>query len=387
MATMKTKVANKGLKNSLGQAKPKPEITARDLKKQLTKSLTYQIWKSWDIVANTKSILASARPDPQTQVLELLRALAMGWVVLAHGFSMRGLGASLGMFDKQFLIGMGDSWLTTFIETGFYAVDIFLFLGGFVCIISMKRPIETFASDHFFNYWKFVFVYAFLVVKRYVRILPAYLIAALWIRGISSNLDNGPTNTANVCGTQLAFWNLFNFFEIPNMMGVGDDAMCMGWAWYINIDFQLYLTVPIIMLVHMLNKWAGIGLTSCLIVGSLIYSWLKASEMSVKYVMDENFFKLYYNDPISRACVYHAGCLLSQFRLKPISMNVSATKSKSPAQPATPGRPKTRKVENFSITDTSDLKKTTLAYNVLPTETQDSQGKIKQREKSRIVKH
>jgi hypothetical protein len=100
MATMKTKVANKGLKNSLGQAKPKPEITARDLKKQLTKSLTYQIWKSWDIVANTKSILASARPDPQTQVLELLRALAMGWVVLAHGFSMRGLGASLGMFDK-----------------------------------------------------------------------------------------------------------------------------------------------------------------------------------------------------------------------------------------------------------------------------------------------
>jgi hypothetical protein len=187
MATMKTKGASKGPKNSPAQAKPKPEIPAKDLKKQLTKTMTYQIWKSWDIVAITKSILASARLDPKTQVFELLRALAMGWVVLAHGFYMPSLGASLSMYDKHSLVARGNSWLTTFVETGFYAVDIFLFLGGFVCIISMKRPSEKFASDHFFTYWKFVFVYAFLVLKRYVRILPAYLLAALWIRGIFSN--------------------------------------------------------------------------------------------------------------------------------------------------------------------------------------------------------
>jgi Zn-dependent M16 (insulinase) family peptidase len=119
----------------------------------------------------------------------------------------------------------------------------------------------------------------------------------------------------------------------------------------------------------------------------MIYTWLKASEMSVKYVLDENFFKHYYNDPISRACVYHAGCLLSQFRLKQIPMNVSGAKPATPAQPTNPGRPKTRKVENFSKTDHSDLKKTTLAINVLPTQTQDSQKQLKQQKQAGFVKH
>jgi peptidoglycan/LPS O-acetylase OafA/YrhL len=70
-----------------------------------------------------------------------------------------------------------NDWNLTFMQQGFYAVDFFLFMGGYVGIISLKRIVFDFKNQ---PRWKLPILYIFLFVKRYARILPTMGVVILF---------------------------------------------------------------------------------------------------------------------------------------------------------------------------------------------------------------
>jgi peptidoglycan/LPS O-acetylase OafA/YrhL len=64
----------------------------------------------------------------------------------------------------------------TFIQHGFYAVDFFFFIGGYVAILSMKRIVADYKGAPI---WKLPLLYVFLLVKRYARLMPMITLTVL----------------------------------------------------------------------------------------------------------------------------------------------------------------------------------------------------------------
>ena len=121
-----------------------------------------QIVAPFDVINRWKSITVSKRPGALSGAFDLVRLLSMGWVVMAHQFSQRSAGS-----ESQIDIGgtarfERDSWNITFIEHGFYAVDFFLFMGGYVAIISLKRLTTDFRNS---PKWKLPVLYIFIVIN------------------------------------------------------------------------------------------------------------------------------------------------------------------------------------------------------------------------------
>ena len=62
---------------------------------------------------------------------------------------------------------------------------------------------------------------------------------------------------------------------IDNLMDhAKEGGYCFGWGWYMANDMQFFLITPFLLLLYSKNKYAGLGLMSLLLVGSLLASWI-----------------------------------------------------------------------------------------------------------------
>lgn len=137
-----------------------------------------QILQSFDIISNTSSILESKRISSGTQVFELLRMISLMWVILGHTIleMMNNWNRNKGA-DPMFQQSLAGNWFISFCCCGLFAVDFFLFIGGYVSILATKRYFVEIKDQPI---WKYPILYIFLLVKRYVRIMPCLAIMALF---------------------------------------------------------------------------------------------------------------------------------------------------------------------------------------------------------------
>jgi hypothetical protein len=126
---------------------------------------------SWSPIVNFKKLVTVKQGgDQRLSVLNGVRVLSIGWVIVGHGFGFAALGAvknigtfSLLMNDKTFAI----------IPGGYYAVDSFFFLSGFLTFYIMTSklyskggflgPIKTFLI-YFHRYYRLIFPLAFVTL-------------------------------------------------------------------------------------------------------------------------------------------------------------------------------------------------------------------------------
>ena len=184
-------------------AQSRPQISAPG-KKSIIQSLV----DGFDIVKNTNSISKCSRISPDTQIFDLIRGLSMLWIIYHNESNM-----NISMKDKSTIQqnksykAWGDSWTMTFIETGFYAVDFFFIIGGYVSVLSINRFYQMYKNS---QWWKYPFIYIFVIIRRYCRIFPSYFIMMIFLYSIFPYLINsGPWAGKNVC-TEQKFWFGFN---------------------------------------------------------------------------------------------------------------------------------------------------------------------------------
>ena len=106
------------------------------------------------------------------------------WVVFAHEWAYR-LNSSQNLIDQSFLNYTANSWAFTLVENGYYAVDIFLFIGGYVGILATAKYINELkdfkgALNSPYDLLKSVVLVFYCILKRYIRIMPAYAFMMLF---------------------------------------------------------------------------------------------------------------------------------------------------------------------------------------------------------------
>ena len=185
------------------------------------------------------AILVSKRPTSESGAFDLVRLLSMSWVVMAHQFGMRGGASANDVIDTGKGNQMKNDWNVTFIEHGYYAVDFFLFMGGYVAILSLKRVVGEFKKSPM---WKFPILYIFLVIKRYARILPMMALINLFVVYIYPfisyrNPTNSMINSGEVPPMYWGSWSLFYAWPINSMV----TNINASWFWYLVVDFQCFL--------------------------------------------------------------------------------------------------------------------------------------------------
>lgn len=110
-----------------------------------------QLLQAFDFVDRTKSLIVSKRPTAESGAFDIIRVISMMWVVLAHQFSERLGNSNAALVLPQEIYDSRHDWSITLIEHGFYAVDFFLFMGGYVAILSLQRVVNQFRKAPF---WK-----------------------------------------------------------------------------------------------------------------------------------------------------------------------------------------------------------------------------------------
>ena len=111
--------------------------------------------------------------------------------------------------------------------------------------------------------------------------------------------------------------------------------MCAGWAWYLALDFRLFLTIPAILIFTTFfhpkkRKIVGMSICGILALATIIWSFHKIYQNQIWYTnfQDKNATndRYYYTQASQRGVIYYMGCIFAYMTQK--------DGSKKPAPPA-----------------------------------------------------
>eukprot|EP00388_Colpodella_angusta_P006141 GDKJ01018411.1.p1 GENE.GDKJ01018411.1~~GDKJ01018411.1.p1 ORF type:complete len:1176 (-),score=261.88 GDKJ01018411.1:472-3708(-) len=189
--------------------------------------------------------LHALQPPPPTElpVIHGLRALSFLWVILGHAFAF--LWALLPMKNMEMLMkDVKQPWFTI-IPGGFYAVDTFFVLSGFLfsylAIVKFRKssasssftPLPIFSS----------------IVLRYIRLTPLLLFSLLFYIGIGASLNaDGPLwndflKSVNADACAKYWWR--DLLYVSTLFPSSES--CVQWSWYMSNEFIYFIAALFIM--------------------------------------------------------------------------------------------------------------------------------------------
>lgn len=104
---------------------------------------------------------------------------------------------------------------------------------------------------------------------RWLRIWPTYMICLLIFWQWTNYWSYGPLwfsyeASTNGCSNHTAWQNAL-FIDVY----MKDAGNCFGWGWYLANDINFFLLTPIILILFIKNRKAGLSLTIILFVTSI----------------------------------------------------------------------------------------------------------------------
>nr|XP_015839403.1 PREDICTED: nose resistant to fluoxetine protein 6-like [Tribolium castaneum] len=136
-----------------------------------------------------------------------------------------------------------------FIMGATVSVDTFFTIGGLVTVYTFFKSMDKGAK---FNVLLFYF-------HRYLRLTPAYFIMGLIHIYLLNQFGNGPmwkaVDISLVQTCKDSWWS--SLLYITNYV---QDGTCLPQAWYLQVDMQLFILSPLILIP--LFKWPKIGLSA-----------------------------------------------------------------------------------------------------------------------------
>jgi len=270
-------------------------------------NIPQKIISCFSLRKNVIGILSTEnRVDPNLEVLNGIRVLSIGWVVLGHAFLFMLFSPLLNPMDILDLIFTDRT--IGLIKAGTLAVDVFFFLSGFLAALAMYRG---FKDKKNINVKNILLSYLY----RYLRLLPLFAIIICYEIYLNSIFFDTPANTSCInsirqCNEQ--WWK--SLLYINNFLTEFND-LCAPWVWYIMIDMQLYIITPFIMIAYCWNKKIGmmiIGFICLCSFGTLIgiasYWEFNLSFVKANFKKDPNTAT--YMKPYTRLAPYFIGIFL-----------------------------------------------------------------------------
>ena len=190
----------------------------------------------------------SAVPAARLPGLDLLRALAIGWIMLYHL-------ESYGLRFPGPLFGFG--WI---------GVDLFFVLSGYLIGWQLLRPWASGAAPAWWPWWRS------FMLRRALRILPAYFaVLALYVLfPATAEADR-----------MRPLWQFLTF--TVNLVPASLDQRAFSHAWSLCVEEHFYLLFPPI--VWWLARRPGLANTAAVVLGlflggMLLRAWLWRQELA-----------------------------------------------------------------------------------------------------------
>ncbi|GFU10738.1 nose resistant to fluoxetine protein 6 [Trichonephila clavipes] len=160
---------------------------------------------------NGEKILNTTSTEGQLPCLHGIRFLSMSWVILCHGY-MFGVGSIRNTAD---IANLFDSWTFQVVLNGFYSVDAFFVLSGFlVAYLFFQQAAKTDGKIP----WLYFYIH------RFIRLTPVYMMVMAFYTTLMSHLGSGPLwsikDTDPNC--QASWW--WNILYINNFQTSADQT-------------------------------------------------------------------------------------------------------------------------------------------------------------------
>lgn len=266
------------------------------------------------VFTNGAKVLNTDVPEGELLCIHGIRFLSMSWVILGHAY-MTGIEQIKNMLD---LMKYVDGFLFQIVLQGFYSVDSFFVLSGFLlAYLSMKEFAKT----------KGRIAWPYFYIHRYIRLTPIYMVILGFFTTVYLYLGSGPYwldgNVDKNC--QKDWWK--NLIYINNFDDQKDQ--CMAWSWYLANDMQFFIISPLFLI--SLWRWPKVGysligiflLASCLANFFITYHFelmagvfnlSQAAMTSLTKYMD--YFNKIYIKPYTRIGPYLIGILTGYILFK-----------------------------------------------------------------------
>lgn len=190
---------------------------------------------AFSMLSSSKALFTTKRNPKDIYCINGIRSLSLIWIIFGHRY---------GIFFYTPLINRSDinaEWLPNyfsgFVNSFHYAVDSFLVLGGFLVSISLLKKFEE--EKRLQNVM-------YKVLRRLLRIVPAYAAMIFFIVSIAHHMGDGPFfkpfmhSISKSCETN--WWAALLF--IQNYYNPMD--LCLTNTWYLSVDMQLFILSPIL---------------------------------------------------------------------------------------------------------------------------------------------
>jgi len=204
--------------------------------------------------------------------------------------------------------------MMTYGGSGYYAVDSFFWLAGFLQTVLMidKLKEKSLSAKIYFG----------LLSHRWMRIWPTYIICILIYYKIMPHLGEGPiwfnyTNMLKTCDDGNVWKNVF---FVDNLFPHGEMGIkyCYGWAWYLSNDMQFFLITPFLLFLFIKRPKYGVFAVLGLLAAALIASISVVASFDYFYnypsknlpqEIQSSFMDNYYYLPYARIPPYLIGML------------------------------------------------------------------------------
>ncbi|XP_043578459.1 nose resistant to fluoxetine protein 6-like isoform X2 [Bombus pyrosoma] len=222
----------------------------------------------FSFLTNVKEIFKPEKSGDNLRVFYGLKTLTMVWIILGHV-----LFYALHVLSNKWLVYIqAENLLMQVISNFTFSVDAFFFMSGFLLSYTFLKERRKYQGippiakrmNNFFQ----------KIVKRYIRLTPAYFIVILiailnftWHDHVSTLLpvEHPSTKCSKYWWTNILYIN--NFYRW--------DELCLTWSWYLPNDMQFFVFGSFLLTLSIThyNIAVGIGvLTLVSSIGSLAYT-------------------------------------------------------------------------------------------------------------------
>lgn len=264
----------------------------------------------FSMLENGKKLLTVRVRSPivreNLEILNFVRVLSIGWVVLGHttmfGMTVPVLADynnALNEFKRsEFLVSLGAC----------NAVDTFFFMSGLLVTYLFLEEVVKRPNLYLLKS-------GLALIHRYLRITPLYMFCLFFFWSLQKHLGSGPTNVyidEIFHGDCPDYW-YSNLLYLNNYIPKGRGSGCVEVGWYLANDMQFFI-ISIFALylytrVNRLLGWAFVLLScfiGCLSAGLIAQKYdLNAIVMAIDKFRD--YLEYFYTKPYVRIAPYALG--------------------------------------------------------------------------------
>ncbi|XP_076673735.1 nose resistant to fluoxetine protein 6 [Andrena cerasifolii] len=243
-------------------------------------SIVGQTLMCFSIYSNVKQIFKADTGSDSVPALHGIRFLGMVWILIPHTL----------LFGRYFVGNRSvgyitiSSFISQTISNATYSVDTFFFMSGF---LMANAYLKAQKKEKKIPSWPATGVqYCRMVIKRYCRLTPAYLVTILlailnfnWYENVSMYYmsERIACNCPNYWWRNVLYIN--NFFDW--------DELCLVWSWYLANDMQFYMIGLLLLVVSTRHLRLALGISLGLIIASICTTAYIAYSIDYYPTMDQ----------------------------------------------------------------------------------------------------